>query len=1546
MEVSSSFKSHRGRGGSTFHDGVGGRGGRPISRNKQWVAGQGNPHTSPHHQESERWERGGGHGGHRGGHGHGRGRGSIRGTTRRHSPMPSTSTGELDHAATEDTTELVIEPTDTTWIRPEDEPVLETADEREAFYKELVKSREAERRKAIAEGKMDDPTVPKRLEDAITIIGTCPDMCPRFERYRRERENNLFEWETIPGTKRVDHARAVKMYERAAGDKVIPSDLRPPHVLRRTLNYLFNTLLPQEGFSPTFNFIRDRSRAVRNDFTMQHEKGELAIECHERCARFHILALHIERDREGFSFNLEQQQLMNTLQSLKEFYEDQQSTYTSPHELEMRVYHRLIHIRDQRDRHEFLPPHISSNPVFTLTNAFRAHVQKISSPITKTSKLRVDQKGMEIFGELVGVLRVQEDVGQGGGRGMIYLIACLLESLFGKEAIEDIESLSGGMSLEDIIDGAGGAGEEHEFHDETNEMHQDAEEVDGFLEGEGDAEAPPPAIQAGATPMPLSVFGIPTISGAPAPSTSASASTPATGSAFSNLKAKPSPFGPAFVVDQTRAPNPFGPGSFGDPVPAQTIQTSAFHTLNPPPTQTTNVADSQTHSQATHTNTNVFGAPVPSSSAGTTERFTTPLFPPPTQTAQNAPSAPVPSVASGPPPGLFSTPPSQNLNHQATPFVPLTNPNPFTSSFTPPSTNIFSSPSSLASFPSPPPNPPHAMAATTSTPSSFSSQPPMDTRFSALPKLDTSPTTSATSQPQPQPQSIFGPPPPQSQPKTPIAEEPPRLARQQPISLPSTPTSSFTSTATAPPSTLFSLSSFSSLSGPSNPRLDFLKGSLQTANLPRTNNAEMLSPLQIQSPSVSRHGSLQNFTGLSTPVITHAPSRMFGFVQEESPLSGKSKVTGKEKENDKGLSKGKGKEKATSPVEPLEEQLSDAASFERRSTTVKDCWNAWRSQTTSRLAYREAVGRSEMYRDKIRREDELSKSTGTPEGRKRRISLARSTSSMDDSVTRSPLRKRARKRVSAVSIDYQAPRTDEELARRLKENQEEHQRRWAPESFLQVVRTRVADVASGSNSINHSTSMFSTSSKATPSTGIGILDHWRLWLSLNPDSDATAIWMEKKFGVPDSGEWVSETVFSVPMLPKAAERGEVEGYPGVVVFECTPLEGADELEKKYRILDDCSRLREVFNSFPPQRYFVPSILIVWWTGSEGESQSRMPESDLSNMLNKLVQDSIITSFCVFSISATTKDLDAKFHDALGKLTLDVEGRLIRAVSLTAVFRLFDDKIRPFMAEWIENCAVGGEFNWIVYGRLVQAIGELLRTTVRLVAKLLDRSDDENLPVFMGSDVDDSPSAYEAAFAWLSEVSVKEFKEDVAVDLQGHQALGKVFPSTVFLDHLRVLAQYHISNIMGNPSPNTPFYVLTSGVETSLQELQRMTKMHQATLSQVLNLTIRRSPKRRSLSNGESEFGSKRLRLSASAESSSMKSFLSRSPTPTPLVNGHGRNERISSVSPGPSDHETVESVAGASTETLESTSSSPMITVAMLRALTKDLKEKYGGSPS
>ncbi|KAJ3885274.1 SAC3/GANP/Nin1/mts3/eIF-3 p25 family-domain-containing protein, partial [Lentinula edodes] len=236
-------------------------------------------------------------------------------------------------------------------------------------------------------------------------------------------------------------------YERAVGDKTLPSDLRPPGVLKGTLDYLFGELMVREGFVRTYAFLRDRTRAVRSDFVMQREEGAVAVECHERCVRFHIVALREMRGEKEFSVNLEEQQLMNTLQSLKEFYTDQRSVSTSPNELEMWIYHRLIHIRDQRERNDDIPPHILAHPVYILTSAFRAHVQSQSTPITKTSPLVVGEEGMRIFGELAGWLMGK------GKRGMVYLVACLLEHLFGRDRIEDMESVRGGLGLADIIDG-------------------------------------------------------------------------------------------------------------------------------------------------------------------------------------------------------------------------------------------------------------------------------------------------------------------------------------------------------------------------------------------------------------------------------------------------------------------------------------------------------------------------------------------------------------------------------------------------------------------------------------------------------------------------------------------------------------------------------------------------------------------------------------------------------------------------------------------------------------------------------------------------------------------------------------------------------------------------------------------------------------------------------------------------------------------------------------------------------------------------------------
>lgn len=104
----------------------------------------------------------------------------------------------------------------------------------------------------------------------------------------------------------------------------------------------------------------------------------------------------------------------------------------------------------------------------------------------------------------------------------------------------------------------------------------------------------------------------------------------------------------------------------------------------------------------------------------------------------------------------------------------------------------------------------------------------------------------------------------------------------------------------------------------------------------------------------------------------------------------------------------------------------------------------------------------------------------------------------------------------------------------MRQNHEEHERRWAQGSFLQCIRQH----------IKHRAGVYPRS--------------WCVWLSMNPESDGTAIWLEKKFDVPASGQWDSELIFSIPL----ATSDSSEGWPGLLVFECTPLEGIkDEIER-------------------------------------------------------------------------------------------------------------------------------------------------------------------------------------------------------------------------------------------------------------------------------------------------------------------------------------------------------------------------------------------------
>lgn len=165
----------------------------------------------------------------------------------------------------------------------------------------------------------------------------------------------------------------VKKFRRSAAgyEEQLPSDIRPPLVLQKTLDYLINGVVGGPvALATVHGFVWDRTRSIRNDFSIQQvtkiEDVKIAIDCFERIVRFHILSLHqlSGSGEHGGEFNAHQErtQLNNALLSLHHYYEDNQNTFISPNEAEFRAYAIIFEIQDLRpdveDRLQNLPKHI------------------------------------------------------------------------------------------------------------------------------------------------------------------------------------------------------------------------------------------------------------------------------------------------------------------------------------------------------------------------------------------------------------------------------------------------------------------------------------------------------------------------------------------------------------------------------------------------------------------------------------------------------------------------------------------------------------------------------------------------------------------------------------------------------------------------------------------------------------------------------------------------------------------------------------------------------------------------------------------------------------------------------------------------------------------------------------------------------------------------------------------------------------------------------------------------------------------------------------
>ncbi|KAF2171077.1 hypothetical protein M409DRAFT_64043 [Zasmidium cellare ATCC 36951] len=302
--------------------------------------------------------------------------------------------------------------------------------------------RDQERKDAIVHGLMSDPDKQIGLSEAITIVGTCQDMCPENERVLRTVRNEVWAEEKDTNqaaagssTAEPDEARMVKAFRRsAAGDEVqLPSDLRPPAVLKRTCDYLFNEVIGNApALEKVHHFVWDRTRAIRNDFSIQQltklDDVRIAIDCYERIARFHMSSLHElagpTKPYAKYDPQQEREQLDRTLLSLMQYYDDTRGRLDLQHEAEFRAYCVILQLRDPtpdlEDRVQSWPSSIAMHyRVRTAVDVYAAACSTIwpEGPIDKTQHV-IARQDWDKFWKLVESRKVS------------FLLACVAETHF------------------------------------------------------------------------------------------------------------------------------------------------------------------------------------------------------------------------------------------------------------------------------------------------------------------------------------------------------------------------------------------------------------------------------------------------------------------------------------------------------------------------------------------------------------------------------------------------------------------------------------------------------------------------------------------------------------------------------------------------------------------------------------------------------------------------------------------------------------------------------------------------------------------------------------------------------------------------------------------------------------------------------------------------------------------------------------------------------------------------------------------------------------
>ncbi|CAD5227112.1 unnamed protein product [Bursaphelenchus xylophilus] len=192
------------------------------------------------------------------------------------------------------------------------------------------------------------------VKTARVLNAQCPDMCPEKERYMRELQKLLNDYECDEHGNLIPE-KAVKDYARSAADQEepLPHELRPPQVLKKTMDYLVTEFMlvppPRSELPKWYDFLWTRTRSIRKEITQQMLCDELAVDLVEKCTRFHIFAGYamIGFDQNTFNDRLNTENLSKCIQTLRHIYDDlaKKNIYCQS-EPEFRAYDILLNLSD------------------------------------------------------------------------------------------------------------------------------------------------------------------------------------------------------------------------------------------------------------------------------------------------------------------------------------------------------------------------------------------------------------------------------------------------------------------------------------------------------------------------------------------------------------------------------------------------------------------------------------------------------------------------------------------------------------------------------------------------------------------------------------------------------------------------------------------------------------------------------------------------------------------------------------------------------------------------------------------------------------------------------------------------------------------------------------------------------------------------------------------------------------------------------------------------------------------------------------------------